>query len=105
MTASATIRDIAIIIVAIESIFVFILLGILVWQIWRLTKLVQTEIKPVLDDARDTVNTLRSTTTFLSDNVVTPVTKASSQVAGVRRTMQVLGDGLIPRRKKTPPTA
>ena len=105
MTASATIRDIAIIIVAIESIFVFILLGILVWQIWRLTKLVQTEIKPVLDDARDTVNTLRSTTTFLSDNVVTPVTKASSQVAGARRTMQVLSDGLIPRRKKAPPAA
>ena len=105
MTASATIRDIAIIIVAIESIFVFILLGILVWQIWRLTKLVQTEIKPVLDDARDTVNTLRSTTTFLSDNVVTPVTKASSQVAGARRTMQVLSDGLFPRRKKAPPAA
>lgn len=103
MTASATIRDIAIIIVAIESIFVFVLLGILVWQIWRLTKMVQTEIKPVLDDARNTINTLRSTTTFISENVVTPVSKATGQVAGVRRTMQVLGDGLLPRRKKSPP--
>lgn len=99
MGASATIRDIAIIVVAIESIFVFMLLGVLVWQIWRLTKMVQTEIKPVIEDAQETLNTLKATTNFVSDNVVQPVTKASSQAVAARRTAGVLINGLMPRRK------
>ncbi len=99
MGASATLRDIAIIVVAIESIFVFVLLGILVWQIWRLTKMVQTEIKPIIEDAQETLSTLKATTTFMSDNVVRPVAKASSQVIATRRTAGVLLRDLIPRRR------
>ena len=106
MTTSAVIRDIAIIVVAIESIFVFLLLGILAWQVWRLTKMIQTEVKPILDDAQETLGTLRGTTTFVSDHVVTPVVSTTGKVAGVRRTASVLAGELMPRRKKAaPPTA
>lgn len=100
MTTSAVIRDIAIIVVAIESIFVFLLLGILVWQVWRLTKMIQTEVKPILDDAQETLGTLRGTTTFVSDHVVTPVTRTTGKVAGMRRSASVLAGDLLPRRKK-----
>jgi hypothetical protein len=100
VTTSAVIRDIAIIVVAIESIFVFLLLGILVWQVWRLTKMLQTEVKPILDDAQETLGTLRGTTTFMSDRVVTPVTRTTSKVAGARRSASVLMADLMPRRKK-----
>jgi hypothetical protein len=103
VTTSAVIRDIAIIVVAIESIFVFLLLGILVWQVWRLTKMIQTEVKPILDDAQDTLGTLRGTTTFVSDHVVTPVTRTTSKVAGMRRSASVLAGDLMPRRKKAAP--
>lgn len=103
---SATIRDIAIIIIAVESIFVFLLLGVLVWQVWRLTKMLQTEIKPIIEDTKDTVSTVRGTAAFLSENVVTPVTKTSSNIVGMRRTLQVLTSGIFPSRKKSssPPT-
>ena len=98
MTTSATVRDIAIIIVALESIFVFILLGVLVWQIWRLTKLIQTEVKPVLLDAQETVNTLKATTAFMSDNVVQPAVKASAQAVKAQTTVRTLVREILPRQ-------
>ena len=85
-----SIRDLAIIFLALESIVTLALLSILIWQIWRLIKMLQTEVLPVIRDAQDTVSTVKGTTTFVSDNVVQPVVNAGSKVAGVRRTVQVL---------------
>ncbi|MBX3011283.1 MAG: hypothetical protein KF832_07235 [Caldilineaceae bacterium] len=96
---AATIRDIAIIIIALQSIVIGLLLGVLVWQVWRLIKMVQNEIKPILTDARETVNTVRGTTTFVSDTVVEPVVKTSSTLVGFRRTVQSLTADLKPRRR------
>ncbi len=102
MLTTAAIRDIAIIMVALGSLFLYILLGILAWQVWRLTKLVQTEIKPLLSDAQETLNTVRSTTNFLSDNVVQPSVKAAGEVAGARRTASVLINQLLPGKNRPP---
>ena len=99
MAATATIRDLAIIMVAVGSLFLYILLGLLAWQVWRLTKLIQTEIKPLLNDAQETLNTVRSTTNFLSDNVVAPTTRAASQAAGAKRTASILINGIFPGKK------
>lgn len=96
---AATIRDIAIIIIALQSIVIGILLGVLIWQVWRLIKMVQNEIKPILTDAQQTVNTVRGTTTFVSDTVVDPVVKTSSTIVGLRRTMQSLTADLRPKRR------
>lgn len=83
-------RDISIIFLALESIVTLTLLSILIWQIWRLMKMLQTEVLPLLRDAQDTVSTVRGTADFMSDNLVSPVMRANSQAAGIRRTMQVL---------------
>ena len=99
---TATIRDIAIIIIAVQSIVIGGLLALLVWQIWRLVKTLQTDIKPIIQDAQATVNTVRGTATFVSDNVVEPVVKTSSKVAGFRRTVQSLTADLRPQRKPVP---
>lgn len=96
---AATIRDIAIIIIALQSIVIGILLGVLIWQVWRLIKMIQNEIKPILTDAQQTVNTVRGTTTFVSDTVVDPVVKTSSTIVGLRRTMQSLTADLRPKRR------
>ncbi len=96
---TATIRDIAIIIIAIQSIVIGALLAILIWQIWRLVKMIQTEIKPILQDTQTTISTVRGTATFVSDNVVDPVVKTSSKVAGMRRTVQSLTADLRALRK------
>jgi hypothetical protein len=95
---SATIRDIAIIIIALQSIIIGILLGVLIWQVWRLIKMVQLEIKPILSDAKETVNTVRGTTAFMSDTVVDPVVKTSRTLVGIRRTVQSLTADLKPKR-------
>lgn len=100
---AATIRDIAIIVIAVQSIVIGVLLGVLVWQIWRLVKMVQTEIKPILKDAQETVSTVRGTTTFVSDNVVDPVVKTSSTIVGLRATVRSLTADLRPPRKKVKP--
>jgi hypothetical protein len=106
---AATIRDIAIIIIAVQSIVIGILLGLLVWQIWRLVKMLQNEVQPILKDAQDTVSTVRGTTTFVSENVVTPVVKTSSTIVGMRRTVSSLtADLRRPRRRRAtsaPPPA
>lgn len=102
MTVTATMRDISIIMVAISSIFVFILLAVLIWQVWRLTKMIQTEIKPILDDTKETMGAVRGTSVFVSENVVTPVTNVSSKIVGARRTLQVLTADLMPQRKSAP---
>ena len=99
-----SIRDLAIIFLALESIVTLTLLSILIWQIWRLIKMLQTEILPVIRDAQDTVSTVKGTTTFVSDNVVQPVVSTGSKVAGMRRTAQVLmADLPLQRRSRTRP--
>jgi len=96
---SATVRDIAIIVVAVQSIVICVLIAVLIWQIWRLVALIQTEIKPLLDDTKATVNTARGTVTFLSDNLTEPVIRTSGTMVRWRRTASALTRELIPRRK------
>lgn len=99
MVISATVRDIAIIIVAVQSIVIGILLAVLIWQIWRLVSMLQTEVKPMLDDAKATVNTAQGTVNFLSDNLAEPVIRTSGTVMRWRRTASALTRDIVPRRK------
>ncbi len=85
-----TVRDILIIFLALTSIVVWVMLGILIWQIWRLTKMVQTELKPMMADTKETIATVRGTANFMSENVVTPVIQTSSRMAGYRRAAMAL---------------
>jgi hypothetical protein len=100
---SATVRDIAIIIIAIQTLVIGVLLGVLVWQLWRLAKMIQTEIKPIIADTQETLNTVRGTATFVSETVVNPVVKTSSTLMRYRRTLQSLTAELRPRRAPPPP--
>lgn len=93
MGFAATIRDISIILVALESFVIMALLGVLIWQVYKLVKIIQTEIRPIIADTQETLATLRGTTNFMAENVVTPVMDTSSKVAGYRRTLQVLAGG------------
>ncbi|MFO7633550.1 MAG: hypothetical protein R6W76_13485 [Caldilinea sp.] len=94
------VRDILIIFLALTSIVVWVMLGILIWQIWRLTKMVQSELKPMMADTKETISTVRGTANFMSENVVTPVIQTSSRVANYRRTAMAMF-GQLPRN---PPT-
>ena len=100
MVFAATIRDISIIMVALESFVIMAMLGILIWQVYKLVRMLQTEIRPIMQDTQETLATLRGTTNFMTDNVVNPVMETSSKVAGYRRTLQALAGSPPP----APPT-
>ena len=91
---SATVRDLAIILLAMQALIVNILLGILIWQIWRMIKMVQTEVKPIIEDTQETVNTVRGTAGFVSENVVDPVVRANRTVFKWRGTLSALRNDL-----------
>ena len=91
---TAVLRDIFIIVLALESIVIGALLSILIIQIQNLTRLLQEEIKPILDSTNETVSTVRGTATFVSENVVSPMIEAASYVSAIKKVFAIL----FPRR-------
>ncbi|MBN1328077.1 MAG: hypothetical protein JXA54_01275 [Candidatus Heimdallarchaeota archaeon] len=86
---TARIRDLFIIFMALEMLLVGIAVIVLVIQIAQLTNLLQNEVKPILSSTTDTVNTLKGTVRFLSDNLVGPVIKVNSTVAGGKKLLDL----------------
>jgi hypothetical protein len=86
----AFVRDLAIILLAVESLVIGVVLIILVWEIRNLAKLLREEIKPILDSADETARTVRGTTAFVSDTFVNPMVRASSFAAGVVQALRIL---------------
>ncbi len=83
-------RDMMIIALALVSCIFGITLMLLFVMVVRLLNMLEFEIKPILEKTNETLGTVQGTTTFVSQNVVQPVTRASSYVAGIRRGASVL---------------
>jgi hypothetical protein len=83
-------RDIFIIFLAVESLLIGVAVIILVLQIASLINLIQNEVRPILKSTSETVNTLRGTSEFLSENLVEPVIKLNSYLAGLRKILDLL---------------
>lgn len=77
-------RDIFIIALALESCIFGVILVIMLIMMVRLVNMLEFEIKPILNKTNETVGMVRGTTTFVGENVVKPVTKATAYVAGIR---------------------
>lgn len=90
-TPTDKIRDVFIIVVALESLVIGVALIVLIVQLASLINLIQNEVRPLLDAANETVNTLRGTAEFLGENVVEPVIKLNGYLAGLRRMLELLG--------------
>lgn len=98
MTTTLTlVRDIAIIVLALESLVIGFLLILLTIQIRGLAKMLEEEIKPILDSANETVSTVRGTTSFVSDTLVLPLVRAASFATALSRVIGVLRRG--PKRE------
>ncbi|HLU12060.1 MAG TPA: hypothetical protein VK003_20460 [Oceanobacillus sp.] len=81
--AVQVVRDMVITVLALTGALVIVAFAILIIQIARLVSLLQAEIKPVLENAQDTMRTAQVTIQFVSDNVAEPIIKASGFVSGV----------------------
>ncbi|NWG06803.1 MAG: hypothetical protein HXY35_08980 [Chloroflexi bacterium] len=90
-TPTDKIRDIFIIVVALESLVIGVALIVLIVQLASLTNLLQNEVRPILKATNDTVNNLRGTAEFLGENVVEPVIKLNGYLAGLYRMLELMG--------------
>ena len=88
---TANIRDIFIIFMALESLVIGAALVVLIIQLASLINLLQNEVKPILKSTNETVNTLRGTSEFLSENLVEPVIKLNSYLAGLKKLFDLFG--------------
>lgn len=90
-TQTDKIRDVFIIFMAVESLLIGLVLVILIVQLAQLINLLQNEIKPILNSTNETVNTLRGTAVFLSDNLTEPVMKLNEFLAAFNALRDTLG--------------
>lgn len=90
---TAKVRDIFIIFMALESLVLGVGLIVLILQLATLINLLQNEIKPILDTTSETVNHLRGTTQFLSNNLVEPVLKMNEYLAGLKKIFEIFRPG------------
>ncbi len=87
------VRDVFIIFMALESIVIGTALVILIIQLATLINLLQNELKPIIQSTNETVNTLKGTVIFLSDNVSEPVIKLNAYLAGLKQFLDLLRPG------------
>ena len=99
-STTAQIRDVFIIVLAIQSLLIGLVMVILIVQLARLINLLQNEIRPILDSTNETVSHLRGTTMFLSNNIVEPVIKLNEYFAGFSELLMTIGLLKKSRRKK-----
>ncbi|GAB4541511.1 MAG: hypothetical protein Fur002_10050 [Anaerolineales bacterium] len=90
-TPTDKIRDIFIIVVALETLVIGVALIVLIIQLASLINLLQNEVRPILNATNETVNTLRGTVTFLGEEVIQPVMQLSGYLAGLKRMLELLG--------------
>lgn len=83
------VRDLFIILMALMTFVIGLALVILIIQVADLTNLLKNEIKPILNSTTDTVNTLKGTVRFMSDNLTEPVIKLNESLAGIKKILQL----------------
>jgi hypothetical protein len=90
---TARVRDVFIIFMALESLVIGVALVILIVQLATLINLLNNEIRPIIQSTNDTVNTLKGTVTFLSDNLSEPVIKLNEYIAAIRKFFDIIRPG------------
>jgi len=92
----ADLRDVSIILLAIESIIIGVILLLLLWQVRLLVLLLRDEIRPILKDTQETTQTVQSTTRFVGKRVAKPFVNAISVMAGVRGALKAMTGDIAP---------
>lgn len=99
MSGVVVVRDIAIIVLAVESLAIGALLIVLLLQIRGLARMLQEEVQPILESTKETASTVRGTTVFLSDTFVKPLINAVGYASAANRVISVLARGRRRRGK------
>jgi hypothetical protein len=87
---TARVRDVFIIFMALESLVIGVALVVLIVQLATLINLLNNEIRPIINSTNETVNTIKGTVTFLSDNLSEPVIKLNEYIAGISKFFEIM---------------
>ena len=90
-TPTEVIKNIFIIFLAVEMLIVGVAVVVLAIQVATLINLLQNEVRPMLQSTNETINTLRGTTEFLSENLVEPVIQLNEYLASIKRMLELMG--------------
>ncbi len=101
LETTSRVRDIFIIFMALESLVLGVALIILITQLAVLINIMKNEIKPILDNTQETVNTLKGTTTFISNNLAEPIIKLNGYLAGLKQFVDLINPGTKKSNKKS----
>jgi hypothetical protein len=85
------IRDLFIIAMALEGLLIIAAFAIMILQFARLVNLVRSEIKPILQNTQEAVNSARGTVEFVGTNVAEPIIRLSTFLAGLSVLLRELG--------------
>jgi hypothetical protein len=97
---TSILRDISIVVLALVTVVIGLFLIVLIFQLQSLIVLLRDEVAPILESANDTAGTVRGTTTFVSDAVVSPMINAASYLSAVRQAGRVALGGSRKQRGK-----
>ncbi|MDE2777388.1 MAG: hypothetical protein OXI77_15765 [Chloroflexota bacterium] len=100
-------RDIFLLILILESILVVAALAILMLQAAGFFIMLKTEVKPIIDNARETTRLSKATAQFINSNAVDPIIQIKSFLSGllaflrelIRIRNLVATDGPVSERK------
>mgnify|MGYP005838704181 CR=1 FL=1 len=90
---TAVIRDMFIIFMAFMLVFNGLVMVVLLFQLARLTNLLQHEIRPILENTNETVQVMRGTAIFLSEYITEPVVKLNGYVSALGRFIELIIPG------------
>lgn len=82
--AFRVVRDFLIVILALQGIFISVALIVLVVQLASFLNLLRNEVKPLIDELRDTATAARGTARFVSRNVAAPMINTAAGITAVR---------------------
>ena len=79
-----------IIALAIEGLFIGIAIILAIFQITKFIRLLQDEIKPILEQANETLSTVRSTAGMVNENLTGPIMKIAGTLSGTMRFLKMI---------------
>jgi hypothetical protein len=88
-----TARDIAIIFLAVINIIWLLLLIVIAFFLFQKVRQVMGKVPELMDSANATARTVKGTTEFVGETVVTPMIRVTALVAGLLKFFSVLFGG------------
>jgi hypothetical protein len=84
-------RNIAVIVLALEGILIIGSIAILIMQITRLINLLKKEVRPVLANAQSAVDSAKGAVEFVGDSVAQPIIQTGAFLAGAKVLIRDVG--------------